>query len=661
MLPTNVMSFMKKMVTNEQVGPGGTTDQGDSGTTLSKLRQTLSSSLNAAQDKVTKLNTASSRQCDIVTSLSETTLQDSSQTTSPLQSTISPPKSDKPAARLGNCRVCLKSFKPDDYSRVCYECHQKVCEDCASYSKLDENQDENTWRCSICRRKLQSRAQPVLSQNSTDSLLDVPVLEALQRRHSDVKIGSANSGAHPANQGLAPPRSPELRRHSDVSPASLKELEKAVQKVKSEQRGNLDWNQNNTPSINNNINVSHKKSSGSPGSTPRVPSPSVEKRSENNWDSRLKPSHLDADVEGDDHDDSDHKIRRGSKAGTTRRRKSRVVQKQHSYDDEIKNNNQAQSVNPQQAPPSHETSLGPSAQFSRRASAYDVFNRDSSASIIPPSQTRRSSCRQSTPADTEDISLLKSSVISEPSGPSLGLGLGLDEERRTRRRGSQLPDIAAIKAGLHQQRAGSDAILSNLPRGSVANIAAPRLQTEEQAAPVTPPVLRQPSVTAGEDIKIVIHDVDYESSFNNRQVSKRRVVLRRDVSDMAHRTRGFGMRVVGGKMGPDGRLFAYIVWTVPGGPAEKGGLQQGDKVLEWCGVGLTDRSFEEVCSIMDRTGDVAELLVEHGADLRMCDLLDEPTPGTVRKNSGDALGLQLVDGDGSPASPTRRKLPKTPV
>lgn len=38
------------------------------------------------------------------------------------------------------------------------------------------------------------------------------------------------------------------------------------------------------------------------------------------------------------------------------------------------------------------------------------------------------------------------------------------------------------------------------------------------------------------------------------------------------------MRVVGGKTGADGRLFAYIVWTVPGGPAEKYGLQQGDKV-----------------------------------------------------------------------------------
>lgn len=38
------------------------------------------------------------------------------------------------------------------------------------------------------------------------------------------------------------------------------------------------------------------------------------------------------------------------------------------------------------------------------------------------------------------------------------------------------------------------------------------------------------------------------------------------------------MRVVGGKTGADGRLFAYLVWTVPGGPAEKNGLQQGDKV-----------------------------------------------------------------------------------
>lgn len=47
----------------------------------------------------------------------------------------------KPPSRAGACRVCLKSFKPDDYSKTCYECQQRVCEDCASYSKLDEHED----------------------------------------------------------------------------------------------------------------------------------------------------------------------------------------------------------------------------------------------------------------------------------------------------------------------------------------------------------------------------------------------------------------------------------------------------------------------------------------------------------------------------------------
>lgn len=102
------------------------------------------------------------------------------------------------------------------------------------------------------------------------------------------------------------------------------------------------------------------------------------------------------------------------------------------------------------------------------------------------------------------------------------------------------------------------------------------------------------------------------------------------------------MRVVGGKTAPDGRLFAYIVWTVPGGPAEKSGLQQGDKVLEWSGVSLIDRSFEEVCSIMDRTGDVVELLVEHATDLRMCDLLDDPlSQGNISRKPSD-VGISAL-------------------
>lgn len=72
-----------------------------------------------------------------------------------------------------------------------------------------------------------------------------------------------------------------------------------------------------------------------------------------------------------------------------------------------------------------------------------------------------------------------------------------------------------------------------------------------------------------------------------------------------------------------GKLLLLTIELLLGGPAEKGGLQQGDKILEWCGVSLVDRSFEEVCSIMDRTADIAELLVEHASDFRMCDLLED--------------------------------------
>ena len=67
-------------------------------------------------------------------------------------------------------------------------------------------------------------------------------------------------------------------------------------------------------------------------------------------------------------------------------------------------------------------------------------------------------------------------------------------------------------------------------------------------------------------------------------------------------------------------------------------------------MSLVDRSFEEVCSIMDRTGDIAELLVEHASDFRMCDLLEDnpqPQPISIASNivnsssrkSGEVVGL----------------------
>lgn len=56
-------------------------------------------------------------------------------------STASNSSKNEPGRRAGACRVCLKSFKPDDYHKTCFECQQRVCEDCASYSKLEESED----------------------------------------------------------------------------------------------------------------------------------------------------------------------------------------------------------------------------------------------------------------------------------------------------------------------------------------------------------------------------------------------------------------------------------------------------------------------------------------------------------------------------------------
>ncbi|XP_044762020.1 regulating synaptic membrane exocytosis protein 1 isoform X2 [Coccinella septempunctata] len=485
------------------------------------------------------------------------------------------PEPGKPPSRAGACRVCLKAFKPEDFSRTCAECKQRVCEDCASYSKLTEDDDPANWTCSVCRRKLQSRAAVQATTDSNESLLDIPIQE-LQRRHSEARLGSSSIGSGilgNVGSGLVPPRSPDLRRHSDVSPASLKEIEKL--KVGGTKTPDTDWTRG--------------RGAGRSTANSRANSPPREQTT-----TVLPPT---------------QRSRRGSR-----------VARQRSYDEEVKN-----SI----APGNAEPGLGLPPPMPRRASAYDVYAVPglNATPIVPPSG-RRASFRVAAPPEP-------TSPPSPDSGPSIAaLTISPEEDRRTRRRGSQLPDIAGLR-----------------------NIPAPRPAPPLEEIETTP--RRQASVDA-EAIRIIIHDVDSGGGSS----AKKRVILRRDPSDKAHRTRGYGMRVVGGKASADGRLFAYVVWTVPGGPAEKGGLQQGDRVLEWGGVSLIDRSFEEVCAIMDRTGDVVELLVEHPTDLRMCDLFDEPGPSVCpgRKQSEGVMTALHVESDAekTPSSPTRRKLPKTP-
>ncbi|KAK7592901.1 hypothetical protein V9T40_007653 [Parthenolecanium corni] len=582
--------------------------------------------------------------------------------------------------RAGSCRVCLKNFKPEDYSRICFGCKMKVCEDCASYSKQSENEDESLWSCSVCRRKQQSIQQLIVAQDSTDSLLDIPILDTLQRRHSDLKISSkTNSNMQSLGSGLAPPRSPELRRHSDVSPASLKELEKVASDKREEVRWEreLEWRQkqrnSRSPSLcrPNQQQQQHQPSQQSSQaqaqaemqrqSQPQPNRTSLTGNSTSAYD-RRPSAHEGVAVrerdrrKEDQHDPNDQRRSTGSPkpipAALRTRRKSQVP-KQHSYDEEIKNLTKSNS-----------NMLESNAGIPRRASAYDVYHkRGSDAGNLIPNKNemmpgRRSSFRTPSANDKEDPSLVdprrrsscraqiggtsdesyrqpaKPKPMTDLSGcftiilfaanikglndPNSSLDFN-DEERRARRRGSQLPDINAIKAGL----------LGN-HRSSLSSVPSMGSSMTESAKND----LRRQSSLTGEDIKIVIDDVDQidlDQPSNTDFAPVRRVVLRRDPTERIHKTRGFGMRVVGGKPGPDGTLYTYIVWTTPGGPAEKAKLRRGDKILEICGINVMNLSFDEVTSIMDRTGDVIDMIVE----------TQDPHESVI--------------------SPTRRRLPKTPL
>ncbi|ELT90085.1 hypothetical protein CAPTEDRAFT_89075, partial [Capitella teleta] len=72
-----------------------------------------------------------------------------------------------------------------------------------------------------------------------------------------------------------------------------------------------------------------------------------------------------------------------------------------------------------------------------------------------------------------------------------------------------------------------------------------------------------------------------------------------------------GMRVVGGKMGPDGKLGAFVTHVIKEGPADLANIMEADQILEWDGSSLEDATFEEAQQILARSGDTVQLLVMH--------------------------------------------------
>ncbi|NXV30312.1 PCLO protein, partial [Rissa tridactyla] len=104
-----------------------------------------------------------------------------------------------------------------------------------------------------------------------------------------------------------------------------------------------------------------------------------------------------------------------------------------------------------------------------------------------------------------------------------------------------------------------------------------------------------------------------------------RLKLLRDPKDHTVSGNGLGIRVVGGKEIPGscGEIGAYIAKILPGGNAEQTGkLIEGMQVLEWNGIPLTGKTYEEVQSIIIQQSGEAEICVR--LDLNM--LSDSENP-----------------------------------
>ncbi|XP_076849492.1 uncharacterized protein pclob isoform X1 [Brachyhypopomus gauderio] len=97
-----------------------------------------------------------------------------------------------------------------------------------------------------------------------------------------------------------------------------------------------------------------------------------------------------------------------------------------------------------------------------------------------------------------------------------------------------------------------------------------------------------------------------------------RMKLQKDPKDHTVSGSGFGIRVVGGKEipGTNGEIGAYVAKVLPGGTAEHTGkIVEGMQVLEWNGIPLIAKTYEEVQSIVGQQSGEAEICVR--LDLNM--------------------------------------------
>ncbi|XP_013412341.1 uncharacterized protein LOC106175070 isoform X3 [Lingula anatina] len=123
----------------------------------------------------------------------------------------------------------------------------------------------------------------------------------------------------------------------------------------------------------------------------------------------------------------------------------------------------------------------------------------------------------------------------------------------------------------------------------------------------------------------------------------KRILLTRDPKDRSYRGNSVGLKIVGGKFIPGtNEVGAYVAKIYPGGVAHQlhGELQEGDHILEWNGIPLTGKTYEEVQKVVSIPNGEIDIVVKVGSNL-----LSPEKSGTISSSQSSYDNLEFVSAD----------------
>ncbi|XP_076363594.1 uncharacterized protein LOC143253493 isoform X2 [Tachypleus tridentatus] len=125
----------------------------------------------------------------------------------------------------------------------------------------------------------------------------------------------------------------------------------------------------------------------------------------------------------------------------------------------------------------------------------------------------------------------------------------------------------------------------------------------------------------------------------------KRILLRSDRKEGPDSGNGLGMKIAGGREipGSNGMIGAFIVEVSPGGIVETlGEVQKGDLILEWNGIPLTGRTYDEVQHITKSIKEKVEIVIQRMGPQA---IRNEPATTSDCKDEPRSLPFTLESGD----------------